>query len=152
MSESGKSKRRAFTSFGVTLLMILGFVIFFQQNFNSVIVSGPSMMPTLHSGQRLWASRAYWLVGPIRKKDIVVLRDPGSSTGYIIKRVAFVAGETVDWYNAPRSPLWTLSQGPYVVPQGSIYVLGDNRAVSEDSRAFGSVELDRVLGKVVIRP
>ncbi len=145
-----KSKKRAFTSFGATLLLILAFVIFFQRNFNAVIVSGPSMLPTFHTGQRVWASRAYWLVGDIRKKDIVVLRDPGASTGYIIKRVAFMPGETVDWYNAPRS--WTLAQGPFKVPDGCIYVLGDNRAVSEDSRAFGPVELDRVLGKVVIRP
>jgi signal peptidase I len=145
-----KSKKRAFTSFGVSLLLILAFVIFFQRNFNSVIVSGPSMKPTLQNGEKLWASRAYWLVGDIKKGDIVVLHDPGAATGYIIKRVAFMSGDTVDWYNAPKT--WPLAQGPFKVPTGEIYVLGDNRAVSEDSRYFGPVEISTVLGKVVVRP
>lgn len=145
-----KSKKRAFTSFGVSLLLILGFVIFFKENFNSVIVSGPSMLPTLKSGERVWASHAYWLVGPIRHKDIVVIKAADASTGYIIKRVAFMAGETVDWYNSPKS--WKLTDGPYVVPKDCIYVLGDNREVSEDSRIFGPIEEKNVLGKVVVRP
>jgi signal peptidase I len=51
--------------------------------------------------------------------------------------------------NCPHN--WKLANGPYVVPEGKVYVLGDNRAQSEDSRYFGAVDLKSLLGKVVVR-
>lgn len=141
--------KRAFTGFGVAMLGVLGFAIFFVRNFTTVVVSGPSMLPTLRSGDRVLASKAYWLVGGIRRKDIVVVKDD-NSTGYIIKRVVFLPGETVDFYNAPKT--WRLKDGPFVVPADSYYVLGDNREVSEDSRVFGPVDKNRIIGKVVVWP
>lgn len=146
-------RRTILTGFGGFLLLILVMTIYFFNSFQTVVVSGESMMPTLKSGTRLLVSNAYWLVGPIRDNDIVVIR--GTTKGeYIIKRVFKMGGESVDWYNAPKS--WTLEEDKikdgYTVPEGSIYVIGDNRPVSEDSRYFGPVELGRVLGKVVVRP
>lgn len=142
-----KSRRRAFTGFGVAMLGVLAFAIFFIVNFTTVVVSGQSMLPTFKTGRRLLCSKAYWLVGPIRRDDIVVVREKDND-GYFIKRVHRLAGETVDMVNAPRS--WRLSQGPFVVPAGTVYVLGDNREVSSDSREFGPVELSRIIGKVVV--
>jgi signal peptidase I len=107
------------------------------------------MEPTLHTGQKVWVSRAYWLVGPIRDKDIVVVQD-SNPDGFIIKRVYKMGGETVDWFNVPKN--WTLAQGEYKVPSGQIYLLGDNREESEDSRAFGPRDISTVLGKVVVWP
>jgi len=129
------------------LLLICALVFYFS--FHRVVVSGHSMDPTFHTGQKVWVSRAYWLVGPIRDKDIVVVQDPNPD-GFIIKRVYKMAGETVDWFNAPKS--WQLSNGPYVVPPHNIYLLGDNREVSEDSRSFGPRDVSTILGKVVIWP
>ena len=106
------------------------------------------MLPTLTNGQRVLTSRAYWLVGPIRDKDVVVIKDDGP-TGYIIKRVYKMAGEIVDWYNVPDNV--DFRDGEYKVPLGHVYVLGDNREVSEDSRRFGPVKVDDIIGKVVIR-
>lgn len=144
-----RKQRRAFTSFGVSLLLILAFVIFFQQNFKAVVVSGPSMLPTLKNGERLWASKAYWLIGAIRKNDIVVVKDDGP-TGYIIKRVVYLPGDEVEWRLAPKTV--RLADGPFIVPPERVYILGDNRSVSEDSRAFGPIEMSRIVGKVVVRP
>jgi signal peptidase I len=146
---TGKKRKRLITGFGVAMLAVLGFVIFFRQAFTTVVVSGPSMLPTFQSGERLLASSAYWLVGDIKRKDIVVVRDPNAS-GYIIKRVAFMPGEKVDFYNIPKTA--RLSDGPYIVPNDSYYLLGDNRAVSEDSRVFGPVKRSDIIGKIVIRP
>jgi signal peptidase I len=143
-----KEKQRAITGFGVALLFTLAFAIFAYRSFHTVIVKGVSMYPTFKDGQRVLVTNAYWLVGPIKVKDILVIADDNAD-GYIIKRVYKMAGEKVDEVNAPRS--WHLADGPFVVPAGSVYVLGDNRAQSEDSRYFGPVDLNKVLGKAVIR-
>ena len=89
------------------------------------------------------------LTGEKEGSPIVVIKD-NNATGYIIMRVYRMAGETVDWYNIPRG--WSLHDGEYKVPEGKIYVLGDNREVSEDSRSFGPVDLSKVIGKAVSFP
>ncbi|MBS1716399.1 MAG: signal peptidase I [Armatimonadetes bacterium] len=139
--------KRARTSFIFSLLFIFAFIAFYYTQFKWVVVSGPSMLPTLQSGNRVWVSKAYWLIGNIRHKDVVVIRgdNPGD---FLIKRVYRLPGEVVDFYNIPKN--WSLKNGEFRVPDDNIYVLGDNRAVSEDSRAFGPVPLNRVIGKVVV--
>ena len=140
------NRKRAITGFGSLLLFVLAFAIYFHFTFTTVVVSGDSMLPTLKDGQRLLTSRAYWMVGPIREKDIVVIKDDGPS-GYIIKRVYKMAGQVVDWSLAPDSH--GLSDGEFVVPAESVYVLGDNRENSEDSRKFGPVPTADIIGKVL---
>jgi signal peptidase I len=142
------SKKATFTGFGFVLLFILGFAVFFYFNFRTVVVDGRSMEPTFHSGQRVLASQAYWLVGGIRDRDVVVVKVEGG-TGYIIKRVYKQGGEIVDWENVPEE--WSLLNGEYRVPAGQLYVLGDNREVSEDSRQFGAIPLEKVIGKIIKR-
>jgi signal peptidase I len=146
-----KTKRAAFTGFGVTLFVLFGFAIFLNLNFHSVIVDGQSMLPTLTPGQKVWVSKAYWLVGPIHDGDVVVMKDPTADTGFIIKRVFRMGGETVPvdkWPFARR-----LAQGTYTVPTGTVYVLGDNqlKGMSEDSRFFGPVRQETIIGKVIVK-
>lgn len=129
------------------LLILLLIAILAKLNFYTVVVRGPSMEPTFYTGRRLLVSHAYWLVGPIRDKEIVVVSDPNPD-GYIIKRVYKMGGEAVDWANVPRN--YPLSKGEYVVPPHQIFLLGDNRDKSEDSRYFGPVDESRLLGKVLI--
>lgn len=147
-----KTKKRAITGFGIALLLVLGFVIFFFFNCKSVVVSGVSMLPNFKSGQRVLVCKAYWLIGAIKPNDVVVIREdsPLNTDGYIIKRVYKMPGETVDYAHCPKN--YSIANGEFKVPSGSIYVLGDNAEQSEDSRFFGPVELTRVIGKVVVRP
>lgn len=144
-------RRRLFSGFGASMIGVLAFAVFFLLNFKTVVVSGTSMLPTFQNGKRLLATKAYWLVGAIRRDDIVVIKekDPKAGTGYFIKRVYRLEGEPVEMVNMPRAPLWTLAKGPFVVPKGMVYVLGDNREVSSDSREFGPVEASRIIGKVI---
>jgi signal peptidase I len=146
-----RNRKLAFTSFGLVLLSIFGLALFFKANFEYVIVSGNSMEPTFQDKDKILTSRAYWLVGGIGPKDIVVIRNPESpdGKGYLIKRVHRLGGQKVDFLNVPESH--RLADGEYVVPPDSIYVIGDNRAVSEDSRKFGAVKINDVLGKYVLR-
>jgi signal peptidase I len=144
-----KRKQAAFTGFGLTLLLLFAFALFLNLNFHSVIVDGQSMLPTLTPGQRVMVSKAYWLVGDISDKDIVVIRDP-TANGFIIKRVFRMGGETVPVDKWPE--FRHLEDGPYTVPDGEVYVLGDNLLESEDSRKFGPIGVDKIIGKVVVRP
>jgi signal peptidase I len=129
------------------MLLVLAFAIFAYLNFKTVEVQGRSMFPTFRTGQRVLVSKAYWLVGPIRDNDVVVLTDTGP-TGYIIKRVMWSGGEKVDWKWVPDN--YRLELGALTVPPGFIYVLGDNRPESEDSRKFGPRDLKDVIGKVIV--
>jgi signal peptidase I len=140
-------KKILFTSFGVFLLFVLAFVVFFYFNFRTVEVKGPSMEPTLTQGRRVLVSSAYWLIGEIKKGDIVVLRSP-KDEAVVIKRVYALGGQPVDLINVPED--WSLLKGEYRVPDGEVFVLGDNSPMSEDSRVFGSVEPSRLIGKVVL--
>jgi signal peptidase I len=142
------NRKRAITGFGVAMLFFLAFALYFHFTFTTVVVSGESMLPTLKNGQRVLTSKAYWLVGPIRKKDIVVIKDDGPS-GYMIKRIYRMAGEVVEWHEVPDAH--RLTEGNYKVPDETVYVLGDNREVSEDSRRFGPIPITNIIGKVVVR-
>jgi signal peptidase I len=141
-------KKHAVTGFGITLLLILGIAVFFYFNFQTVVVSGPSMEPTYLNGRRLLACKAYGLVGGIKDGDIVVLKGE-KKDDYFIKRVYKLEGEIVDFANVPED--WVITQGDYKVPPGHIFVLGDNREHSEDSRVWGAVSLDKVIGKIISR-
>jgi signal peptidase I len=144
-------RKVAITGFGAVLLAIFGLVLFFKTNFEYVIVSGNSMEPTFMNKDKLLTSRAYWLIGGIKDGDVVVVKspDPDDPKGYLIKRVHRMGGEKVDFLNVPENH--RLSDGDYRVPEDSIFVIGDNRSVSEDSRKFGPIKVKDVLGKFVLR-
>lgn len=145
--EQGTRKRKMIvTGFGLFLVFILAFSVFFWMNFQTVEVRGDSMEPTYHDGSRLLVSRAYWLVGSVSKGDVIVIKQDADE--YIIKRVYALEGEAVDFAKIPDE--WALEQGEYIVPAGKVYVLGDNKDVSEDSRQLGPFRLDSVIGKVVM--
>jgi signal peptidase I len=121
-------------------------------------VHGQSMEPNLHSDQRLIVEKiSYRLRGP-RRGDIVVVRVDGHDVPPI-KRVIGLPGETVEirdghaWIDGRRlaeaylDPILQQDYGPVTVPQEHVFVMGDNRNVSGDSRIFGPVHLREVWGR-----
>lgn len=140
-----RGRRRAISG---TLLALLGLALFVWANFQLIEVRGDSMEPVLHNGERLLVSRAYWLVGPVKRNDIVVIRRP-SDGEVLIKRVRGLGGDAIDWFERPVN---VAVSGPYQVPQGMVYVLGDNIPNSQDSRYYGPLPLQTVIGKVVWAP
>lgn len=141
-----RQKRTRRRGYGISLLLLLGVAVFVYMNFFTIQVKGRSMLETFREGERLLATRAYWLVGPIKRNDVIVIKgtEPGE---FLIKRVNRLGGETVDMLNVPNN--WDFENGAFTVPEGYLWVLGDNFAESEDSRAFGPIPLERVVGKVV---
>ncbi|HXH60682.1 MAG TPA: signal peptidase I [Fimbriimonadaceae bacterium] len=151
LSEQGRKpiSRRTYivSGFFAFLVFLFAVALFFFYNFQTIEVRGNSMEPTLEPGRRLLISKAYWLIGPIKKGDIVVLNNKREND-VLIKRVYALGGDKVDLQNVPEN--WRLTNGDYYVPKGKIYVLGDNLPVSEDSRHYGPFDLKDVLGKVVV--
>lgn len=143
-AKAGKRRFRGFTAF---LLVMLVVSLVFATSFRTVEVKGTSMLPTLQPGRRVLTSSAFWLVGGLKKGDIVVLKEKDGS-GYFIKRIFGMPGDAIPWAYAPRNH--PFSKGKFIVPPDSLYVIGDNLPASSDSRAFGPVPEDRLLGKVVV--
>ena len=121
-------------------------------------VLGQSMEPTLHSSQRVVVEKVTYrfLHGP-RSGDIVVINLP-EQTDMLIKRVVALPGETVEVRagkvyidGEPLEEDWTATPGggnygPKNIPPLHIFVLGDNRGASNDSRSFGPVPIEHVVG------
>ena len=122
-------------------------------------VHGQSMEPNLHTDQRLVVEKvSYRLHGP-RRGDIVVFSMPQQSEELLIKRVIGLPGETVEIHDGKVYINGTLLDEPYltqetrgrfgpiVIPPLHVFVLGDNRSFSNDSRAFDAVPIENILGR-----
>jgi signal peptidase I len=117
------------------------------------------MEPNLHSDQRLVVEKvSYHLHGP-RRGDVVVFSVPQQSEELLIKRVIGLPGEVVEicdgkvYINGIPLDEPYLNQdtrgrlAPIVVPPLHVFVLGDNRSFSNDSRAFDAVPIKDILGR-----
>jgi len=122
-------------------------------------VHGQSMEPNLHSDQRLVVEKvSYRLHGP-RRGDVVVFSVLQQSEELLIKRVVGLPGERVEIRNGKVYIDGTPLDEPYldqetrghfeptVVPPLHVFVLGDNRSFSNDSRAFDAVPIKNILGR-----
>jgi signal peptidase I len=126
-------------------------------------VEGQSMEPSLHTDQRLVVEKvSYRFHGP-QRFDIVVLRLPSQGDELLIKRVVGLPGETVeirdgDVYingeplDEPFLDVETRPgrQGTVTVPPLHVYVMGDNRNHSNDSRSFGPIPIENIVGRAWI--
>jgi signal peptidase I len=122
-------------------------------------VYGSSMEPNLHTDQRLVVEKISYRLHIPRRGDVVVLRMPERGPELLIKRVVGLPGETIQvkdgqvYINGqPLAEPYLARQtngayGPFVIPEGQIFVMGDNRGASNDSRVFGPVSLERILGR-----
>jgi signal peptidase I len=129
------------------------------------VVPTGSMLPTIQLSDQVLANKfVYRFSGP-QRGDIVVLDDPAGQVGTLIKRVIAVGGQTVDLqhgavvvdgealaetytHGQPSEPLpGSNVTFPVKVPADSVWVMGDNRTQSQDSRWFGPVPLSSVHGR-----
>lgn len=125
-------------------------------------VEGGSMLPTLAPGDRLLVRP----VGPLppRRGDVVVVRDPRRPRRATVKRVVGLPGDRMELRSGRLSIDGVTHIEPYAharsgddscaVPPAHLYVLGDNRAGSTDSRTYGPVPMGHVMAVVLgsVRP
>ena len=127
-----------------------------------------SMEQTIEAGDRGFSEKVSYMFGDPVQGDIITFEDPADSERVLIKRVIATGGQTVDLRDGvvyvdgvPLDEPYTqgkpsndLNSGityPYTVPEGHVWVMGDNRANSADSRAFGAIPLESVTGHAGLR-
>jgi signal peptidase I len=143
----------------VAALLLVTYNLFF----NLSVVRGSSMMPGIQDGDRILVEPWSYMLGPIERGDVIVLRYPLDPEIDYIKRVIGLPGDRVV---LKHGQVWVndvLLDEPYVeevdpsstlaveVERGNYFVLGDNRPRSSDSREFGFVPEEYVRGRVDLR-
>ena len=149
------------------VMAVIFVVLLFTFIGRTSVVSGKSMIQTLQNGEMLVISR---LGGQFEQGDIVVATKPYSHNEPIIKRIIATEGQTVDidfnkglvyvngdlldepYVNTPTNRKYD-QKFPVIVPEGHVFLLGDNRNGSYDSRAeeIGFVDERYIMGKAYFR-
>lgn len=131
-------------------------------------LSGPSMLPNLHEGEYLLISRINYLFGEPQRGDVVVFDPPGNPAGAprLIKRLLGLPGETVEFRETKFYVNGQLINEPYIngecssgrcpdrvwqLGEDEYFFMGDNRNNSNDSRSFGPIHRERIVGQAIFR-
>ena len=159
--------RVGFVELFATIIIAFGLVFGFVRPFvvEAYRIPTGSMIPTLEIGDRVLANKFTLHLWDPERGDIVVFDSIEGGEDALIKRVVGVAGDEIrvqggilfvngEWQEEPyvnnESPDGGF-YGPTTVPEGHVFVMGDNRANSGDSRVFGPVPLDYVKGEAFLR-
>ena len=164
------NKKRAsgiydFASVLVSAIIAVTFIFTFLFKISSV--NGPSMLDSFHNGDRVFITAAGYQP---KYGDVVIISQPNQYNEVLIKRIIAVGGQTVDVdatagtvtvdgkvLYEPYIREQTLTQGnmnfPLTVPEGYVFVMGDNRNHSTDSRykSIGLIDERYIMGKAFYR-
>ncbi|WP_456271864.1 signal peptidase I [Bacillus sp. AK031] len=151
------------------------FVVIRTFLFSNYVVEGESMMPTLEDGNKLVVNKIGYQVGELHRMDVVVFH--ANEDEDYVKRIIGLPGDTVEYKDDKLYINGEYQEEPYLdkfkeemvgtkltgdftleeitgkqtVPEGKAFVLGDNRRSSMDSRYFGFVDQEQIVGKVNMR-
>ena len=150
----------------IALVVALGVRTFLLAHF---VVEGSSMYSTLETGDRVFVNKVSYRLHDPNRGDVVVLHEiRGTTQRDLIKRVIAVGGEEVEMRSCevriggqlliePYLDPTVVTPGncggdfgPIFVPEGTVFVMGDNRAGSQDSRTLGPVLLDDIVGRAFV--
>jgi signal peptidase I len=134
------------------------------------IVNGSSMEPTFESGEYLIVDQLTYRFEAPKRGDVIVMRYPKDPSVFFIKRIIGLPNETVEFagknvivHPANGGTPFTLDQsfldpsrvgseyGMYALGPHEYFVMGDNRIVSDDSRTWGALPANDIMGRAVLR-
>ena len=168
----GRDMRSVLRDTGETIITAVLIFLVLQGTTQSFLIEGSSMEPTLLEGERLLVNRFVYAQAPFslfgdkdylfggpKRGDIVVFHPPTGSETDFVKRIigipgdwidldgnaVYVNGEETDWVD--NRTVRRNEDYPVQVPPGEFFVLGDNRRVSVDSRNWGFVSADTIVGR-----
>jgi len=169
LMESEKTKMQSFWELvrfaAIALIIVIPIRLFIAEPF---IVSGSSMVPTFGNGDYLIIDKISYILGDPKRDDVVVFRYPNDTTKFFIKRIMGLSNETVDIEgstvtitNGTYKEGFKLDQ-PFVknpannnthleLKSDEYFVMGDNRSASSDSRYWGAVKKNLLVGRPFLR-
>ena len=147
----------------VAFVLVFGFVRPFV--LEAFRIPSESMVPTLLVGDRVFVNKFIYRFTEPERGDVVVFESVNGGEEDLIKRVVGVAGDEVEVRNGTllvngeareepylnRNLPFNDSYGPSEVPEGHVFVMGDNRANSADSRVFGPLPIENIEGEAFVR-
>ena len=148
--------------FDLVETLALAVILYFGINAFSarVRVDGFSMVPTLQDGEYVLVSKVTYKLGDPQHGDIIVFEHPNQPQEDLIKRIVGIPGDIVEVtgmmvyvngqaLNEPYINAAPMYSGKWEVPEGYLFVLGDNRNESSDSHAWGLLPMENVVGKAL---
>jgi signal peptidase I len=169
-TDTPNRRHRALLDWAVVIIVAL-LVAFLVRTFvlAHFVVDGTSMFSTLHDDDRVFVNKLSYRLHDPNRGDVVVLhQDSGASERDLIKRVIALPGETIEIQNCQVSIDGQTLEEPYLdpevvtpgncggdlapvlVPDDHVFVMGDNRGGSQDSRALGPIEEDDLVGRAFV--
>lgn len=144
-----------------TILLALVLYLAIDTVVARVRVDKVSMEPTLQPGEFILVNKLAYRFAQIEHGDIIVFHYPLNPREDYIKRVIGLPGDTVtvrdgkvyvnqQELNEPYIAAPPAYQGEWVVPEGNVFVLGDNRNQSSDSHSWGFVPIANVVGRAMV--
>jgi signal peptidase I len=131
--------RELFSKTSAVLIVAFIFALVLRTFFiEGFVVSGDSMEPAIKSGDYVFVSKIAYKWGRQPEKNDVVVAYPRKMKGKVIKRIAGVPGERIDF-----------GSGPVALDPGEYFIVGDNKEASLDSRSLGPVDIWDIKGKVI---
>jgi signal peptidase I len=168
--QSPVQRHRALLDWAVVIVVAL-LVAFMVRTFvlAHFVVDGTSMFSTLHDDDRVFVNKLSYRLHDPNRGDVVVLhQSAGASERDLIKRVVALPGETIEIRNCQVIIDGQNLEEPYLdpevvtpgncggdlaptnVPEDHVFVMGDNRGGSQDSRALGPIEEDDLVGRAFV--
>ena len=150
----------------LALIIVIPFRLFVAQPF---IVSGASMSPTFETGEYIIVDQVTYRLHEPKRGDVVIFRFPNDPSKFFIKRIIGLPGEVVMLANGvttivdPETNSETVLDEEYLITDKTddhlsitlssteYFVMGDNRSASSDSRVWGPVPSDNIVGRALIR-
>ena len=166
----GSKVARSLLSIVIMVLVVFGLSRLLNTFvFGAYEIPSGSMEDTIEVGDLIFSEKLSYYTSDPQKGDIVTFADPLVSNRTLIKRVIATGGQTVDLQNGkvvvdgvvldepytenkvsePFEKTAVSISYPYTVPEGYLWVMGDNRTNSQDSRYFGAIDASSVTGHAV---
>ena len=147
-------------SFEIFTAIVLALLIFLASTaiMESRVVQGMSMEPNLHTEERVLVIKAAYWFGDPQHGDVIIFESPREQSDVLVKRVIALPGEWIEIKDGQVYVDDVQLEEPYIdstnrdyprtqVPENSYFVMGDNREHSSDSRSWGMLPRENIIGK-----